>query len=170
MGKSIRCILVSSILVLSIVAFLSLSALDDNEKAPMLGTWKLVSLELRSEDGQVSYPLGKDASGYIIYGEDGCMFVALMGADRPKFTVDDSLGGSIEERAGAYSTYFSYCGPYEIRDSTVIHHIELCSFPNWCGVDQERIFEFKDDKLILSTRPYFVGGKQQTAYVIWERF
>ena len=31
-------------------------------------------------DGQVSYPLGKDAAGYIMYNEDGYMFVAIMGS------------------------------------------------------------------------------------------
>jgi hypothetical protein len=44
---------------------------------PLIGTWRLVSWENRSvEDGEVSYPLGKDASGYIMYNQDGYMFVA----------------------------------------------------------------------------------------------
>ena len=32
---------------------------------PLIGTWRLLSWENRSvEDGLVSYPLGKDATGY----------------------------------------------------------------------------------------------------------
>ena len=44
----------------------------------LVGTWKLVSFELRSTDGQVFYPLGTDALGYLIYSEDGYMAVAIM--------------------------------------------------------------------------------------------
>lgn len=33
---------------------------------PFVGTWRLVSCELRGSDGQVSYPLAQDAVGYII--------------------------------------------------------------------------------------------------------
>ena len=46
---------------------------------PLIGTWRLISWENRSVDGQkISYPLGKDAVGYIMYNEDGYMFVAIM--------------------------------------------------------------------------------------------
>jgi Lipocalin-like domain len=39
---------------------------------PLIGTWRLLSWQNRSvEDGQLSYPLGEDATGYIIYNEDG---------------------------------------------------------------------------------------------------
>jgi hypothetical protein len=38
------------------------------ESNPLIGTWRLVSWENRSvEDDEVSYPLGKDAEGYIMY-------------------------------------------------------------------------------------------------------
>jgi Lipocalin-like domain len=33
---------------------------------PFVGTWRLVSYKLRRSNGQVSYPLGQDAVGYII--------------------------------------------------------------------------------------------------------
>ena len=33
---------------------------------PLIGTWRLLSWENRSvEDGRVSYPLGKDATGHL---------------------------------------------------------------------------------------------------------
>ena len=38
---------------------------------PLIGTWRLLSWENRSvQDAQVSYPLGKDATGYIMYNEE----------------------------------------------------------------------------------------------------
>jgi hypothetical protein len=44
---------------------------------PLIGTWRLVSCENRSADGQISYPLGKDGVGCIIYNPYGYIFVAL---------------------------------------------------------------------------------------------
>ena len=44
---------------------------------PLIGTWRLTSWETRSVDGEISYPLGKNAVGYIMYNEDGYMFVAI---------------------------------------------------------------------------------------------
>lgn len=42
---------------------------------PLIGTWRLASWENRSVDGQISYPLGEDAVGYIMYNQSGYMFV-----------------------------------------------------------------------------------------------
>ena len=137
---------------------------------PLIGTWRLISWENRSVDGQkISYPLGKDAVGYIMYNEDGYMFVAIMRPNREKFTVGDLLGGSTEEKVQAANTYVSYCGRYEFRGDTVTHHVDLSLFPNWVGVEQERLVEFRGNRLTLSTRPILLGGIQRTAHLIWER-
>jgi Lipocalin-like domain len=63
----------------------------------------------------------------------------------------------------------SYCGTYEFRGETVIHHVELSLFPNWVGVDQERLVEVRANRLTLSTRPTLFAGVQQTARLVWER-
>lgn len=52
-------------------------------KKPLIGVWRLVSLELRGADGQVQYPYGSDPVGYLIYDEDGYMSVAVMATNRP---------------------------------------------------------------------------------------
>jgi hypothetical protein len=136
---------------------------------PLIGTWRLISWQNRSLlDGEVSYPLGKDAVGYIMYGQDRYMSVAIMRPDRPKFATGDLLSGGAEERAQAAGTYVSYCGQYEFRADTVVHRVELGLFPNWVGVEQERLVEVKGDRLTLSTRPILLGGVQRTAHLIWE--
>ncbi|MBI2304586.1 MAG: lipocalin-like domain-containing protein [Chloroflexi bacterium] len=136
---------------------------------PFVGTWRLVSFELRSADGQVSYPYGQDAAGYIMYNEDGYMSVAFMSANRPKFVSGNIRGGSTEEKVAAVDTDVSYCGTYEIQGDKVIHHIEVSLFPNWIGVDKERIFAFDGDRLSLSTPPLLVDGIQQTGHLVWQR-
>ena len=134
-----------------------------------VGTWRLISCELRSADGQVSYPFGQDGVGYLMYSEDGYMSAFLMNANRPKFASGDIRGGTTEEKVAAADTWTSYCGKYEVQGDKVIHHIEISFFPSWTGVDQTRFFEFDGDRLSLSTPPFLVKGIQQTAHLIWER-
>ena len=137
---------------------------------PLISTWKLISWETRSVDGQqISHPLGKDAVGYIMYNEDGYMLVAIMRANRAKFAARDLLRGSTEEKAQAADTYVSYCGRYEFQGDTVVHHVDLSLFPNWVGVRQERLVELTGNRLTLSTRPILLGDEPQTAHLIWER-
>ena len=136
---------------------------------PLIGTWRLLSWENRDADGHISYPLGKDAVGYIMYNPDGYMSVAIMRPDRGKFAAGDLLSGSIDEKAHAAGTYVSYCGRYELHGETVVHYVHLSLFPNWVGVEQERIVEVRGNRMTLSTRPILLGGVQRTAHLIWER-
>ena len=121
-----------------------------------IGTWKLMSYENRSED-QVTYPLGKNPVGYIMYNAEGYMAVALMASNRKRFLSMDILGGTTEEIVAAYGTYLSYCGKYAVTEDRVIHHVEVSSYPNWIGEDQVRFYKFEGNKLILSTPPLFLG-------------
>ena len=134
-----------------------------------IGTWRLVSFELRREDGRVVYPFGKDAVGYIMYNKDGYMSVAFMASNRPKFASGDILRGTIDEKASAAETYVSYCGRYEVKGDKIIHHIEVSFYPNWIGVKQERFYKFKGDQLTLSTPTMLIDGVQQSAHLVWER-
>lgn len=49
---------------------------------PLVGTWRLVSFEIRDEDGRVTHPLGRDAVGFITYTPDRHMSVQFGQADR----------------------------------------------------------------------------------------
>ncbi|MBJ9925962.1 lipocalin-like domain-containing protein, partial [Burkholderia cenocepacia] len=47
----------------------------------LVGAWRLVSYEIRPRDGgTVTYPLGRDARGWILYTPDGYMSAQLMAA------------------------------------------------------------------------------------------
>ena len=136
---------------------------------PFVGTWALVSFEVRSANGVVTYPFGHDVRGYIIYSQDGYMSVAFMSAGRANCKSEDVRASSVEEKVSAIDTYFSYCGKYELRGDKVVHHIEVSVFPNWTGRDQERIYRFEGDRLILSTPPLLIEGVEQTAHLSWKR-
>ncbi len=139
-----------------------------SQENQFIGTWQLVSCENRDAEGNVSYPFGEDAIGYLIYTADGYMSGTLMRANRTHFAVGDVLGGTIEEQAMATQTYLAYCGKYEIQTDKVIHHVEASLFPNWVGLAQARFFEFKGENLVLSTPPILLGGKEQSSFLIWK--
>src|SRR5262249_28161055 len=114
-----------------------------NEAAkPFIGTWMLLSCEHRLDNGTVTYPMGKQPQGLIIYSPDGYMSAALMKPNRPEFQSMDLYGGTNAERAAAMDGYLHYAGRYEIVKDTVVHLVELSLFPNWIGTQQIRYFKF----------------------------
>lgn len=140
--------------------------------ADLVGTWKLVSVEMRYSNGDVRYPWGTHANGHLLYSAEGYMSVALATGERPLFTTEDILTGSLEEQAQAARSYVSYGGTYELQEGNEItHHVEISLFPNWVGQAQLRYIEVVDDKqLILRTAPILANGKQGTGYLIWSRY
>src|SRR6185436_13315657 len=115
--------------------------------AKFRGTWKLVSMESRSASGEITYPYGKDAVGYIIYAATGHVSVHIMRATRTRANSQSPA----EERVRAYEGYIAYFGTYEIneKDEVVIHHMEGNLTSALSGTDYIRYYEFEGDKLTL---------------------
>jgi len=134
-----------------------------------VGAWRLLSLEARTSAGDVSYPYGKDAAGYLLYAREGYMSVSVMQARRTNFALPEDPRTPVEEKLAAFDTYSSYSGRYEVRGQKVIHHIEISLFPNWTGTEQERYFEFSGDCLTLSAPPMRIGGVELKLVAIWQR-
>ena len=134
-----------------------------------VGAWSLVSYEARTAEGGVSYPIGRDAIGYIMYTPDGHMSIAIMSANRANYASGDLRGGTVEEKLAAAETYLSYCGRYELNGDEVVHHVEVAFFPNRVGTSQVRTFRISGDTLSLSTPPMLIEGKQQTGHLVWQR-
>jgi Lipocalin-like domain len=135
----------------------------------LVGTWKLISFELRSEEGKTHYPWGKDVVGQVMYGADGYMAGSFMKMDRPAFKSADVMEGSEQEFEAAMKSYVGYAGSYSLEGNRVIHHAAVSLFPNWTGTDIERFYIVDEDRLKLSTPPFVLGGLQVTAALIWEK-
>ena len=137
-----------------------------SESNPFVGTWKLLSWEVKQPDGTIRYLYSKDVVGYLIYTADGYMAAEIMDPDRqqsdPSFPLEHAAAQTLpdSDRARAYSTYVSYCGTYTVKGSTVTHHVKAGLIPSWTGSDQARQFKFDDGRLILGS------GNQK---LIWER-
>ncbi len=139
----------------------------------LIGTWELLSFELRFDDGATIKPWGDTVCGQTIYSPDGYMAGSFMQTDRRHFAGDDVLGGTSEEYAAALRSYIGYAGPfdYDASTSTVVHHAEISAFPNWTGTDIERKVELSADgqTLSLSTPPIDYSGRPASAVLVWRR-
>lgn len=156
------------ILVISTL-FPSTLAAQQSAKDQIVGTWNLVTLEYRNSSGEPTYPMGRDAVGEIIYGTDGNFAVQVMRPNRSKFSTNDFLGGTADEKKMAFEGYIAYFGRYSMHEGYLIHHVEGSLLPNYIGSNQKRYYQLTGDRLILTTDPFFAGGAHITAYAVWER-
>jgi lipocalin-like protein len=138
-------------------------------RGALVGAWRLLSWENRAADGQITYPMGADALGYLLYTADGRFSVTISRRGRAGFAAGDLLSGTTEEQARAVEGFVAYAGRYSFHGDRVIHHVELSLFPNWVGSDQERWVELAEDRLTLSASPLLLAGRQQIPRLLWER-
>jgi Lipocalin-like domain len=137
--------------------------------SPLIGTWRLVSWENQAADGEITYPMGPDALGYILYTEDGHFSVTVMRSNRTPFVAGDLLTGTTDEKVTAMESCAAYCGRYSFHGDHIIHQVELSLFPNWIGTAQRRGLQLDGTRLTLSAGPLTLAGKEQMARLVWER-
>jgi hypothetical protein len=135
----------------------------------LVGAWQLLSWENRAADGQVTYPMGTDALGYLFYTASGRFSVTISRRGRAGFAAGDLLSGTTQEQVRAVEGFVAYAGRYSFHADRVVHHVELSLFPNWVGSDQQRWVELAGDRLILSARPLLLAGQLQVPRLVWER-
>ena len=138
----------------------------------LIGAWTLQSYQSTAVDGSdVSYPLGVDAQGIIMYTPDGYMSAQLMRHGRTPFDRPDPHLAHDNELAAAASGYMSYGGPYTVEDEGLIaHHVEVSLLPNWIGGIQYRRARLHGSQLELSPpEPLLIGGQLRTAKLVWRR-
>jgi hypothetical protein len=137
----------------------------------VVGTWKLVSYVTETPDGTRTFPLGEDAVGMAIYLPNGRVSIQFMKRDRPRFKSGDAWRGTLEEERAAFESYFAYAGRYTLdaQGSTVTHHIEVSSIPDYVGIDLQRTVAIAGNRLTLRTPPRTLAGQTSTSTLIWER-
>ncbi|HTT18143.1 MAG TPA: lipocalin-like domain-containing protein [Candidatus Sulfotelmatobacter sp.] len=144
-----------SLLLLSLVLFSSLaaarSAQAGTSQNPLIGAWKLVSLEDPSSDGQMHKA---DCAGQFVFTNDGKASVQVM--------YRSAQTGSAYAQSGYEASY----GSYDIDDSsTFTFHIDGALVRTLIGKDLKRAYEISGKRLtVKSTDP------NEHWKVIWERY
>ena len=136
----------------------------------LVGTWRLIAFEQWS-DGNVTYPMGHDARGYISYDPHGRLSVQIMRTDRPALAAGKWSEGTIDELKAAAGGYLSYGGTYTVDEpqSRVIHNIDVHLLPNAVGTRLERRFEVNGKRLTLHTSPQASSERPEGGRLVWER-
>src|SRR6478672_2288287 len=128
------------------------------EEHTVVGGWRLVSFETHDGDGRVRLPYGPAPVGYILYTGEGRMSATIMRGERTPIAGEPGRGEATAEKARAFEEYLSYAGRYTFLGDRVVHHVEVGLWPSWVGTDLERLAEFRDNRLILSTMPSSDGA------------
>lgn len=122
----------------------------------IVGTWRLVSTQARSEDGKpLPAPYGPKAMGLVVFEADGRMMAVLCDGRT-------SLPGNDRD-------YNSYAGNYAFDGRTLVTRVDAASDPSRMGTEQVRHARFEGARLILNPPPRPWRGSVQHHELVWER-
>jgi hypothetical protein len=137
-----------------------------DDRAKLLGSWKLISWVQEFQDGSEPRPeYGKNPIGYIIFTPEGRMMAVLEGEGRKSPKTD-------EERVKLFRSMIAYSGMYRLEGDKWITKVDVAWHPDRRGSEQMRFFKLEGDRLYVSTpwmpSPNF-GGKVIRSLLVWER-
>lgn len=117
-----------------------------NTQSPLVGTWKLVSLQFVFDDnGQRVDPHGPHPEGVLIMTPDGHMAgIITSGAEAQRANTDPTalLRGML-----------AYSGRFRIEGDKFITAVDIAWHPSWIGTEQVRFFGVVGDRLTITTAP-----------------
>lgn len=113
---------------------------------PLLGSWHLVRWQITyGDDRKPTLPYGEAAVGLIVYSADGWMSACIARGGRERLASDSVRTAPESQRLAAFESYFSYAGPYELREQDgglqVVHRVVHALNPNFVGSEQVRRVE-----------------------------
>ena len=149
----------------------TITAFDSpRQSAELVGAWKLICASSTDDLGQRDdAPFGQDATGSLIYTDDGRISVMVSHGGRQLLSNEDLSIATPAERAEAFRTFNAYAGRYTLAGDRITHHVEIASLPNWVGRELVRMVRCKDDRLTLETPPHPVEGSPRSFTLVWQR-
>lgn len=118
-------------------------------------TWELESFQSEDKNGEIVYPLGQEARGFIMFTPENRISVHIMAANREAESKTQS--SKIEflteaEEKMAELGYHAYSGPFVINEEEEIleTHIEVSLVISYIGSKQPRKVKIEADKLYLT--------------------
>jgi hypothetical protein len=116
--------------------------------ASLVGAWRVVRFCDRDSSGAMVEPLGPNPTGLFVYTATGQLSIQAMRTppSGPLAGEPVHLGSLGELRP----FYFGYFGTYSIlSDTTVIHHVQGGTLPDYIGTDQPRRYSIRNDTLSI---------------------
>ena len=136
------------------------------DRAKFVGTYRLITTEVKDASGKWSRTPNFNSIGYITYSDTGHMGVHIMPRNRPRFASNMPTG---EEAQAALRGYTAYFGSFTVneQDKLVVHH-RVGQINPGGDVDAKRFYDFDGERLILTPAPANGGSKDQ-ALKAWTR-
>lgn len=136
-----------------------------DERASLVGTWKLVSWQVIGDDGKPQDLFGTSPRGYLVLTPEGRSIVLTTAAGRKPGT-DDAA------RAALQRSMLSYSGRYRIEGDDFITTVEISWNEEWNGTEQRRHYRIDGDNLFIESAPapsMVFPGKTDFRRLIWVR-
>ncbi len=141
----------------------------DPALAPFVGTWKLVSSQMRLPDGTVKpYGFGPRAVGTLMYDAGGRLCVQVVNPDRPLWADPDHP--TPQEIKTSFDGFGGYCGTFTVdTERRVVTHVPEIGFdPNVKGKPSPRNYTLDEDRLVYDGVDTSDGAEVKWT-MIWER-
>ena len=138
-----------------------------DDRARLLGIWKLVSFDVERQDtAERSAAYGKNPTGYLIFTPEGRMMAVLEGEGRKAPQTD-------EDRVALFRNMFAYTGTYRLEGDKWITKVDVSWNPAWNGTDQARFYKLEGDRLhVISAwapSPNLPGRPMVRGITTWEK-
>lgn len=116
--------------------------------------WSLITYQSEDKNGNINYPLGEDAEGYIVFTDRNILSVQLMAPNRAKEVSTneiESMNTPVEQQMAKFG-YHAYSGPFSIEEDEAIltTNVELSLISDYIGSQQRRKASIEGNKLHLS--------------------
>lgn len=116
------------------------------ETHPLVGSWKLISLQTTIEGEAPQNAFGEHPKGYLILTRDG-RAVAFFTAESRK------AGFSDADRAELHKSMAAATGKYRITGDYFTIAVDVSWNESWNGIELKRYFTLEGDKLFIETAP-----------------
>jgi len=105
---------------------------------------------------------GRDVTGWPTYriAHAGIGYVPESRDIFPALTVAENLTLGLKGRRA---------GRWRFDGRTVIHTVEVATYPNWVGTEVVRLVEFAGDRVIYRTEPQPIDGVMSVIRLVWAR-
>ena len=135
------------------------------EASPLIGTWKVVSMQTIVDGSEPQNNFGSQPKGYLVLTREGRM-IGIGTAENRKGGTSDA------EQLALYKSLFAYSGKYRIEGGDFITTVDVSWNESWNGTEQRRHFRIEGDKLFIETVPgpsALFPGKTGFGTLVFER-
>jgi hypothetical protein len=154
-------------LVVFVLFLIAVTPCFADDRAKVVGCWKLVSFETEYQaTGQRVPIMGKNPVGYQIYTAEGRSISVITGEGRRTPTTD-------QDRSELWKSMLGGSGTYRVEGDNIVLKTDVSSVPAFVGTERVSSFRIDGDRLQITTpwmdAPFNPERGKQRTIITWER-